>query len=55
MKKRNISKPPTNCPFCNGEREWSGKFSKEGDPEAHCGFCGNSTIVCFPPKKPVTH
>ena len=31
------TKPPSNCPFCNGEREWSGKNV------ATCYFCGKST------------
>ena len=37
--------PPTPCPFCNGEREWSGNYSGDGWPEADCYFCGRSTIV----------
>jgi hypothetical protein len=32
-------KSPSNCPNCNGEREWNGTY-QNNVPEAICHFCG---------------
>ena len=34
-----MKNPPTDCPFCHGQREW-GEF-----PVANCYFCGTSSVV----------
>lgn len=34
-----LSFPPSNCPNCNGQREWAGTQNK-GKPLANCYFCG---------------
>ena len=38
-----LSKPPSNCPSCNGEREWTATPS--GKPVAACFFCGKAEMV----------
>ncbi len=39
MKPADKMKPPPNCPFCFGQREWG-----VGE-EADCMFCGRTTLV----------
>ncbi len=39
-----MSKPPPNCPFCEGETEWANR-AREGVLIADCHFCGHSFAV----------
>ena len=39
-----LSKPPPNCPYCEGESDWDGR-AREGAPIAICHFCGHSFAV----------
>jgi len=39
-----LSKPPCNCPYCNGQREWGGLFSfADRSGMAICENCGQGT------------